>query len=230
MTDIHSHVLFGIDDGSKSIEESLEMINKLSFLGFNNIICTPHFIEGTEYSASNAEKEKIISELKEKTNVNLFLGNEIYINTQIDLFIENGYITPINKKFLLIEFPMHSEINDAKDIFYELKVKGYQVILAHPERYSFFQKDYKKITKFKEEGILFQCNYGSAIGMYGHDAEKLMKYLLDKGWVEFLGTDVHHANSKLFDEFAKIETKIIKFAGKDYYQEMIKNGDKLLKI
>ena len=61
MTDTHSHILFGIDDGSKSLEESLEIINKLSFLGFNNIICTPHFIEGTKYCANNEEKENLLN-------------------------------------------------------------------------------------------------------------------------------------------------------------------------
>ena len=229
MTDIHSHIIFGIDDGSKSVEESLEIINKLSFLGFNNIICTPHFIEGTEYCANNEEKEKRLNILKEKSNVNLYFSNEIYINTRIDKFIENGYIMPINKKYLLVEFPMHNEIKDAIDIFYELQIKGYTIILAHPERYTFFQDDYKLIDKYHEKGILFQANFGSANGMYGHEAEKLLKYLLKKGWIHFLGTDVHHSNSKLFDEFNKIEKKLIKYAGKEYYQNIIDNGDKLIK-
>ena len=228
MTDIHSHILFNIDDGSKSIEESLNMLNKLSFLGFNNIICTPHFIEGSNYNANNAKKEKIINMLREKTNVNLFLGNEIFINKKIDEYIKDGYIMPINNKYLLIEFPMHNAIKDDLDIFYELQIKGYTIILAHPERYTFFQDDYKKINKYHERGILFQCNYGSINGMYGHKAEKLLKYLLKKGWVDFLGTDIHHDSSKFCEEFANIEKRMIKYAGKEYYQKLINNGNKLV--
>ena len=228
MTDIHTHILFGIDDGSKSMEESLEMINKLSFLGFNNIVCTPHFIEGTVYCSSCEANKKMINELQKHTKTNLVLGNEVYINTRIDTFINNGYIQPIGENYLLIELPMNNEINDAVDIFYELKIKGYKVILAHPERYSFFQDNYQMIDKYHKLGILFQCNYGSIDGIYGYEAEKLLIYLLKKGWVHFLATDVHHQNSKIFDNFDKMENEIIKIIGKDYYQSIIENGDKII--
>ena len=228
MTDLHTHILYNVDDGSKSFEESLEMINKLSFLGFDKIISTSHFIEGTSYCADNEVRGQLLLELQKHTDVKLYLSNEIFINPYIDEYIDNNYIMPINKNTLLIELPMSSELKDALDILYELKTKGFRIILAHPERYTYFQDKYSLIDKFKEYDILFQCNFGSIIGLYGHNAEKLMKYLLKKGWVDYLGSDVHRANSTFFNNFAKIEKHIIKYVGKDGYEQIIKNGDSLV--
>ena len=131
MTDIHSHLIYGIDDGARSLEESIELIKKLSSIGFDNLIITPHYIEDSEYSASNQIKEEkleiIRDELKKNNiNVNIFIGNEIFINENIVNLVEDGYIETLgDTNYLLIELPFHNKIIGLLDIISEIKSAGY---------------------------------------------------------------------------------------------------------
>ncbi len=236
MTDIHSHIVFDVDDGSRSVEESLAILKKLASVGFTNVIMTPHYIEGTEYSAANSEKLEKLDILRTAVSennigINLYLGNEIFVKDNIPEDIENGLIYTLNNsKYLLFEIPFHNQILNLLDIVYELKVAGYIPILAHPERYDYLKSNHKYVDTLKEEGLLFQCNYASILGHYGNDAYKTMKYMLKKGYVDYLGTDIHHPNqSFVTDNFDKITKKIIKIAGKEYYQEIMNNCDNLVK-
>ena len=210
MIDIHSHLLFGIDDGSRSIEESIYIINKLSKIGYTDIILTPHFINGSSYMSSRENNLELLKKLKVglikyKVPVNLYLGNEIYIDSElIDLF-KKGIISSLNNsKYLLIELPMSGENEIYYDVFLDLINMGYKVILAHPERYISFQKDFNKVYELKELGVLFQCNVGSILGDYGSNAKKTIKRLLKEHLISFMGTDIHH-NKKdyMFVENAK---------------------------
>lgn len=235
MTDIHSHIIFNVDDGSKSIEESIEILKSLRNIGFDNVIMTPHFIEATEYKIDNKEKieklKKISNELKyQNIDIKAYLGNEIFINNNIVDYVKKGLIYPLNNtKYLLIELPFHNKIVSLMDLLYEIKIEGYIPVIAHPERYTYFHEDYSLVDELKGEGVLFQCNYSSVIGSYGKEAEKLMKYMLKNHYVDYLGTDIHHSTSSVFDKFNKIERKIIKYAGKDNYETIKNNCDNLVK-
>ena len=236
MTDIHSHILFGVDDGSNSIEESIELLKTLKSIGFNNVILTPHYIKGNTYNINNKEKLYKLNILKEevkknKININLYLGNEIYISTSIVEDIQKGNAYTLNNsKYLLFELPFHNKIINIKDIIYEIKLEGYIPILAHPERYEYFQKNYHLVDELKEEGLLFQSNYASIIRYYGKESEKLLKYMLKKKYINYLGTDIHHlSQTTIIDNFKKIEKKLMKIVGEEYYKEIITNGDKILK-
>ena len=210
MIDIHSHLLFGIDDGSKSIEESIYIINKLSKIGYTDIILTPHFINGSSYMSSRENNLELLKKLKVglikyKVPVNLYLGNEIYIDSEIIDLFKKGIISSLNNsKYLLIELPMSGENEIYYDVFLDLINMGYKVILAHPERYISFQKDFNKVYELKELGVLFQCNVGSILGDYGSNAKKTIKRLLKEHLISFMGTDIHH-NKKdyMFVENAK---------------------------
>lgn len=236
MTDVHSHVLYGIDDGSKTIDESIQLLRKLASIGFKNVIATPHYIEGSEYNASNKEKLARLDNLKkriksENIDINLYLGNEIFINNNISNDIKVGNIYTLNNsKYLLFELPFHDEILNLEDIVYELKIEGYIPILAHPERYTYYWKKLDVFDKLKEDGLLFQGNFSSILGYYGKYSMKTLKYLLKKGYIDYLGTDIHHIkNTYVIDNFEKIEKKIIKITGTDYYNKIIENGNKLIK-
>lgn len=235
MTDIHSHLIFNVDDGSRSITESIELLKRMKDVGFDNVIITPHFISNTEYSSSNKLKLRRLEEIKEELknnniDINVYLGNEIYINRNIDELIQDGEIYPLNNSnYLLIEFPMHNMVNNFEDILYELRCKGYEVIIAHPERYTYFQEDPSLIRPLVEDGYLFQCNYASILGFYGHGSEKLMKYMLKNGYVHYFGTDIHRLEKTYtLDNFEKIKKKIIKITGEDYFDEIISNCDNLV--
>ena len=236
MTDIHSHIIYDIDDGSRTVEESIELIQKLQEVGFNNIIMTPHYVEGSEYCINNEEKLKKLKRLQKivqekNISVKLYLGNEVFINNNIINNIkENKIYTLNNSKYILFELPFNNSIINLPDIIYEIKIQGYIPILAHPERYTYFQKNYKLVDKLREEGLLFQANYTSIIGYYGRPAKKLLKYMLKNKYIDYLGTDVHRIDKlQIINKFKIIENKFNKFAGKDYYELIIKNGDDLVK-
>ena len=210
MIDIHSHLLFGIDDGSRSIEESIYIINKLSKIGYTDIILTPHFINGSSYMSSRENNLELLKKLKVglikyKVPVNLYLGNEIYIDSEIIDLFKKGIISSLNNsKYLLIELPMSGENEIYYDVFLDLINMGYKVILAHPERYISFQKDFNKVYELKELGVLFQCNVGSILGDYGSNAKKTIKRLLKEHLITFMGTDIHHKKENyMFVENAK---------------------------
>ena len=235
-TDIHSHILFGIDDGSRTIDESIELLKKMNSVGFTNVILTPHYIEGSDYSCPNIKKEEILKKLKSaikknKLKIDVFLGNEIFINDSIDELISSGEISSLNNgKYLLIELPFQNKINNLDNFLFEIKCKGYEIIIAHPERYEYFQNNPKLIDSLREIGILFQSNYASILGYYGRREKKLMKYLLKKGYVDYLGTDIHSINKTyIIDNFLKIEKNIIKVIGEDNYKKIIENCNDLVK-
>lgn len=235
MTDIHSHLIYGIDDGARSLEESIELIKKLSSIGFDNLIITPHYIEDSEYSASNEIKEEkleiIRDELKKNNiDVNIFIGNEIFINENIVNLVEDGYIETLgDTNCLLIELPFHNKIIGLLDIISEIKSAGYLPIIAHPERYTYFQDDYSLVDELRRERVLFQCNYTSIIGRYGDSAEKLLKYMLKHRYVDYLGTDLHRVDrTTLIDNWKKIDKLFNKVAGKDYYEKIKRNCDFLV--
>ena len=224
MTDIHSHILFDVDDGCSTLKESIELLKKMHDIGFNDIILTPHYIDGSEYNSNNIEKISKFKELKEeiqkeKLDINIYLGNEIFINNNIYELIKNKNIYTLNNSnYILVELPFHNQIVNLEDIIYELKIKGITPIIAHPERYTYFQKNYKEVDRLKEEGFLFQANYSSILGYYGKESQKLLKYMLKKRYIDYLGTDVHKiSKTYVIDNFEKIEKKIIKITKKDYY-------------
>ena len=236
MTDIHSHILFDVDDGSSSIDESVELLKKMNDVGFDNVILTPHYIEGSEYHCENKEKKTKLNQiqeelLKQNIDINICLGNEIFINNNIYDLIKNNIIHTLNNtRYTLIELPFHNQIMNLEDIIYELKLKGLIPIIAHPERYTYFQENYKEVDRLREEGFLFQGNYASVLGYYGKESQKLLKYMLKKKYIDYLGTDIHRINKTyVLDNFKKIEKNIIKITKKDYYEEIKQNSNSIIK-
>lgn len=197
MKDLHSHILYGIDDGCRSIDSSMEVLRSAYEAGVTDIIFTPHFIENSKYSVNNREKLKLFDTLKDKLKeedipINLYLGNEIYINENILNLIKSGDIYPLNNsRYLLIEFPMAQMYRNTKNIIFDLIRAGYRVVLAHPERYRYLQNDMEEVDELLEMGVLLQGNYRSLFGYYGSDAKKCLKKLIKTHRVTFLGSDIH---------------------------------------
>lgn len=235
MTDVHSHILFGIDDGSRTISESIELLKKLKSVGFNNVILTPHFILDSTYNSNYEANIKIYNELKERLiseniDINIYLGNEIFIDKNIPTLLEKNIITSLNgTKYVLVEFPMHNKLLNIEDILYEIRSKGYEVVIAHPERYDAFKEDYSIVDTLREDGFLFQSNYSSILGYYGKESIKLLKYMLKRHYIDFLGTDIHRIEKTyVVDNFKKIEKHIIKVTGSEYYNKIQLNNNKLV--
>ena len=229
MIDIHNHLLFGIDDGSKTIEESIDILKDMEKSGFTDIILTPHYIDGSRYSNekdNNLERLEILKQelIRNNININLYLGNEIYIDEDISkLLKENKISTLNNSKFLLIELPMSGEYSGYQELFKDLINEGYRVILAHPERYLTFQDDYDLIYELRDMGVLFQCNIDSLNGKYGPYAEEMIIKLLKEGKVTFLATDIHHKKHDP-NGFEKAKNKALKYITEEAYEILTNNN------
>ena len=215
MIDIHSHVLPGIDDGCKIATESLEILKGLEEQGITDLICTPHYIAETSQVSPKAQNQILLEALQDRAEKNglsikLHLGNEIYINKDIEKLLRYKKISPLaGSKYLLIELPMSGEFEQYDDILLNLVQKGWKVILAHPERYHSFQKHYEKITELHQQGILLQCNLGSFIGQYGKNAKKTAQKIAKDKMIFCLGSDIHHARN--YKEITKAQNKLRKY-------------------
>lgn len=233
MVDIHCHLLFGVDDGSKSIEESIKGIRDLKELGYTDIILTPHYIKDSNYSSTKKENLRILKTLvmelkKANIDINLYLGNEIYMDDDINELLKKEEISSLNNTdYLLIELPMSGEYKGYIEIFEYLLSHNYKVILAHPERYFTFQKDFNKVLELEKMGILFQSNLESIVGRYGKSSQKLVKKLLKENKITFLATDLHHPK-KDYDAYAVAKKKIIKYIGEARFNQLTSKNAKML--
>ncbi len=231
MIDIHSHLIYNVDDGSKSLEESINILDNYSKNGITDIILTPHYINETKYNSLKSDNVKIFKGLrkelkKNNIDINIYLGNEIYIDNNIfDLIKENKISTLNNTEYVLVELPLNGIYNDYIDIFTSLINEGCKIVLAHPERYTSFQEDYNKILELEELGVLFQCNINSIINKYGNNSKKLFKRLLKDKKVTFLGTDIHK-DVKDYSFIKKSIKKISKYVSDDYLNDILSNNAK----
>ena len=163
---------------------------------------------------------------KNNIDINIYLGNEIYIDNNIfDLIKENKISTLNNTEYVLVELPLNGIYNDYIDIFTSLINEGCKIVLAHPERYTSFQEDYNKILELEELGVLFQCNINSIINKYGNNSKKLFKRLLKDKKVTFLGTDIHK-DVKDYSFIKKSIKKISKYVSEDYLNDILINNAK----
>jgi len=216
MIDIHSHVLPGIDDGSRSIEESLRMIREAAKSGFTGIVCTSHYYSDA-YSCDKSQRQILINELKkelrkQKIDVEIYNGAEVYISMDLDTLIEKDIIPTLNNsKYILFELPMNTKVIYMDEAINKMQKAGLILILAHPERYSYMQKNFSAYEELIKKGIMFQVNLGSIVGRHGNMAKKIAKKLLKNNMVSVLSTDAHRPESmyQRTDEILKKLNKII---------------------
>ena len=226
MIDIHSHLLPKVDDGVHSFEDSLAILQGLSEQGVTDVIITPHYVAETEWVSPRAQNEKLLAELKSAAAdipVNLYLGNEIYIDPNVAEMLEAGTISSLaGSKYLLLELPMSGEFTGADDIFLSLIRAGYKVVLAHPERYQSSHKSLDHLMELHEMGVLFQCNLGSIIGQYGKHAQKTLKKLAKADLIFCFGTDIHHTRN--YAEIAQAQQKLRKYYSADQLQAVLETN------
>ena len=229
MIDLHSHIIPNVDDGSRTINESIEILNEAKKVGFSDVILTSHYI--SEYNETNAEELVILKEkLQEKTNdISLHSGMEIYIDEKIGELIQSKKVLTLEgSRYLLMELPLSNNVNYLDYVVYSLQNNNIIPIIAHPERYSAVQNNYKIVEEYREKGCLIQSNYASILGYYGKGAQKTVKMLLKNNFVDFLGSDCHRRNS-IYPNIPKAIKKITKIIGKDeFYKISTVNPQKVL--
>lgn len=230
MIDIHCHLVYGVDDGAKTLDDTIEMLKEAKTVGFTDIILTPHYSEYFRVPARKIKNkiEKIINESK-YLGINLYHGNEIYASSHmIDNIKKNKAVTLNNSKYLLFEFPMNVNALSMDEIISEILNDDKIPVLAHPERYKVVQENPNIVTKFIEKGVLCQANYGSIIGIYGNEAKETVEKLFNKNQIYFLGSDNHRTNT-IYKQIPNILIQLEKLIGKEKLDKLtIYNPSKIL--
>ena len=197
MIDMHSHILPGVDDGAKNFDDSLKMLRELESQLITDVILTPHYFPERGFTNTAIENQKIFRELQQRAaaegiKLNLYLGNEIYISSDIIEQIYQSKIKPLaDSSFLLVELPLSGHFSHYEDIFRQLLRSGWRVVLAHPERYYSIQQDFQIALDLRNMGVLFQCDLFSLNGAYGKAAKQLVNRLAAEHLIFGFGTDIH---------------------------------------
>lgn len=192
--DMHSHLLYGLDDGAKSLNETQNLIADLKSFGFSQFITTPHT---TPLVWENTKEQildqygKVRAELN-MSEVELRVASEYLIDDSFLKRLENEKLLTVKDNYVLIEMSYINPPIQLYEIIMELNSQGYQPILAHPERYNFYKNDYDSFKKLKSAGCLFQINMLSSTGYYGAGITTVADYLLKENMYDFAGSDVHH--------------------------------------
>ena len=211
-TDIHSHILPGIDDGSPDIETSLQLIQGLYNLGIRKSIATPHII-GDMYRntpqtiAAALEKVKTACK-KADINMELSAAAEYMLDDYfMELLKKKEPLLTLHKNILLTEIAYSSTPKNLEEITANIIAQGYRPVLAHPERYNYYQQNFDKYYKLKEMGFCLQINVLSLTGYYGKQALKAAKFILENKLAMLVGTDLHH--QKHLDAIADIKNRLV---------------------
>lgn len=198
VTDMHSHLLPGIDDGSPDTETSLQLINGLQELGYRKFITTPHILWDMYKNDANtieAAYQELQEAAQQQNNaaVPIKAAAEYFLDEHFDELLDNNIpLLTIHKNWVLVEFSFVTTPLNFKDKLFNMQMKGYQPVLAHPERYLYFMSDRKWYDELKDAGCFFQLNILSLTGYYGKASLQLAQYLIGKRYINLLGTDCHH--------------------------------------
>ncbi|CDF57716.1 tyrosine-protein phosphatase [Thermobrachium celere] len=232
MIDIHSHILPGIDDGSKDLETTLKMIEIYKSQGVDTVISTPHFYP-SYFENTKEVVNKTLYEINEKLKAmnidfTIYPGSEVFATQDTLKYVKEGYIQTLNNsRYILMEFDYKHFPEYGLDLIYELHLLGYRVVVAHPERYYYVIKDITFLNELIEEGCLIQINTSSITGLFGREVKKTALKIIENGSFNFIATDAHTTNGRgpYFEEAFKLINKF----KKDYRQTLANNIELLIK-
>lgn len=208
--DIHSHLLPGIDDGAKSLEDSIELIRLFRSIGIKNFTTSPHILGEVWPNTPKIINDKLALVKAELIKQNI---TDITINTAAEYMLDEKFMRLLKEKklltikddFILVEFSYINHPENILDIIFEIQTQGYKPILAHPERYNYYHLKFDMYHKLKHAGCYFQLNLLSLTNYYGGNVQKVAVKLLKNNMIDFLGTDVHH--KRHFYSLSKLGTK-----------------------
>lgn len=197
-TDLHSHFIPGIDDGSQSMHETIDLLKEMIAFGYKKVITTPHIM--SDYYKNTPEiilngLRKVQDEItKQNLDIEIDAAAEYYLDDTFEEKIETGQLLTFGKKYLLFELPFIGEPPMLDKVLFKLQTNGYKPIIAHPERYSFWYRSFDKYEKLKDKGIFFQLNINSLSGEYPAETKKMALRLIKEGMINFIGSDCHNMN------------------------------------
>ena len=196
--DIHSHILPGIDDGARTLEESVQLVSEMTGWGFERITCTPHITKKFRNTRESIqEKFDMLSNAvsRKGLNIELRMSAEYRLNPETwPEILSQGQLMPIEDQYILMEFPINdpTEMGDLipMEEFRKVLSLGLTPVLPHPERY--FYLDHDDLLRYVDAGVKIQSNYGSLAGVYGSEVRDRAQSLIDEGIVSFLASDMHN--------------------------------------
>ena len=194
--DMHSHFIPGIDDGAKTMEDSIKLLQAMEAMGYKTVITTPHVMidfypNTTEIIETGLQKVK---DAMAAHNINLSIkaAAEYYIDEYFMEKLGKEPLLTIYQKEVLVEFSMMVEPPMLFDVIYNMQQAGYRPIIAHPERYLFYHNNFTRYKELKNRGCLLQLNMLSVTGYYGKNIKVVADDLLKKGMYDYCGSDMHH--------------------------------------
>lgn len=214
-TDIHSHLLPGIDDGSPDMEKTINYIKELNKLGYKKLITTPHVKAGI-YPNTPQIITKVLAQVQnalhaQNIEVTLEAAAEYLLDEEFENLLLNKQILSFDeKKYVLIEMSFIAPPPNLSEIIFLLKTQGYTPIMAHPERYGYWWDYIDKMSYLRDTGCLLQLNLLSLTGYYGKEVKQVATKILESGLIDFVGTDLHHERHLTHLEQLAKDSKIIK--------------------
>ena len=199
-TDYHSHILFGVDDGVKTLEVSLQVLQRYEEIGIAEVWCTPHIMEDLPNTTEGLRARFAELQAAYHGPVKLHLAAEYMMDQFFEERLQQKDLLPLGPEGnrLLVETSYFNPPMRMHDILQQIKTQGYFPVLAHPERYVYMDKD--DYLTLKSRGILFQLNLASLAGAYGPDAQKKARWLLKKDFYNLAGSDLHSVRNMQFWE------------------------------
>lgn len=197
--DIHSHLLPGIDDGAKNMDETIALLQKMSSYGIKHFITTPHVL-GNVYPNTPKIIQQQLQLVQDEflkrnlTDFSIQAAAEYMIDERFMDILEKDPLLTLKDNFVLVEMSYYSPPLQLYDALFQMQLKGYKPILAHPERYFSYHHDFRSYYKLKTAGCLFQLNLLSLTEHYGKYVQNIAKKLLRENLYDFVGSDTHHVN------------------------------------
>jgi len=203
-SDIHSHLIPGIDDGSPNMEASIKMVKKFVDLGYNKIVTTPHVM--CDYYQNTPDKilkglDDLREELqKQNIKVDISAAAEYNLDDGLQALIDKKEILTFGDNHVLFELPFMQEPRNLQEIIFNFQMAGYKPILAHPERYTYWYDDFDRYDELKCRGVLLQLNLLSLTNHYSPQTRKVAEKMVDANLVDAVGSDCHRIENLMLLE------------------------------
>ena len=195
-TDVHSHILPGVDHGSQSVEQSLEMLRAEMDMGINRVILTSHVtaitFENTRETLMDAYQKLLQAVSDEGLEMELHLSAEYRMDEYFDKEYKADHLIPMPGNHILLENSFQQELLNLDELLFDMQVKGYRTILAHPERYNYYSRRRKRYEQLHNAGARFQVNILSFTGYFGEEARDSALWFAENGMIDYLGSDMHN--------------------------------------
>jgi protein-tyrosine phosphatase len=195
-TDMHSHFIPGIDDGAQTIEDSIELIRFFHEKGYKKVVTTPHIMGDAYRNTPEIIMEglgKVRAALKENNiPIEVEAAAEYYIDYDFETKLDKGNLLTFGKNYVLVEVSFVNPPDNLYNTFFKMQLAGYKPVLAHPERYTFWHKQFDKYQEIMDKGVFLQLNMNSLTGHYSVETKRIAEQMISKGMISFLGSDCHH--------------------------------------